>query len=38
VENIIFTLPLNLEFMFLGHFSFALWAYIKVEVSIDKKN
>jgi hypothetical protein len=24
VENIIFTLPLNLEFMFLGHFSFAL--------------
>jgi hypothetical protein len=36
VENIILTFPHNLEFMFLGHFSVVLRAYILVEVSIDR--
>jgi hypothetical protein len=36
LENIISPFPHNLEFMFLGYFSFVLWAYIKVEVLIDR--
>jgi hypothetical protein len=36
VENIILPFSHNHELMFLGHFSFVLWAYIEIEVSADR--
>jgi hypothetical protein len=36
VENIILPFSHNLWFMLFAHFSFVLWAFILVEVSIDR--